>query len=74
MSRKLEEYNKYLIVNNIKPTLEIANAFYVAYAIGYANSSEDSYNNSQLSQDNLSLKQELESVKRELEKSRALIL
>ena len=50
MSKKKEEYGKYLIQFNIKGTVEIANAFYVAYAIGYANSSEDSYSASESEQ------------------------
>ncbi len=66
MSNKFEEYEKYKTVNNITGTVEIANAFYVAYAMGYASSSEDAYSESQRAQDNVRLQAENESLKEQL--------
>ena len=44
VNRKLELYNKYCKDFNIKPSLEVANAFYVGYGEGYADSAESNNN------------------------------
>jgi hypothetical protein len=42
--KKKKLYENYLVEFNHKGSLELANCFYMAYSIGYADSSEDSYN------------------------------